>query len=193
MKYGMILALVVVVSISSVFAGTPGCGAKCKSGGSKCAMSSAVGCAVTKDGSAAAMDKASPVSGYPVDVCVVSGEKLSTAEKPVTKMIDGREVRFCCNGCVATYEKDKATYSKKLDDAIVAAQKPTYPLQTCVVSGEKLGGMGQPVDYVVKNQLVRLCCGGCIDKLTADPDKYLAMVKAPTAPAAEPVKTESPK
>jgi hypothetical protein len=50
-----------------------------------------------------------------------------------------------------------------------------------VVSGEKLGGMGAPVDMVVKNHLIRLCCAGCKKAVLKDPDKYLAMVKEAAA------------
>ena len=47
------------------------------------------------------------------------------------------------------------------DAKVIASQKPSYPLDSCPISHEKLGGMGTPVDMVVDGQLVRLCCGGC--------------------------------
>jgi YHS domain-containing protein len=50
----------------------------------------------------------------------------------------------------------------------------TYPLTTCVVSGEKLGEMGAPVVTNYKGTEVRFCCSGCVKKFNADPDKYLA-------------------
>jgi YHS domain-containing protein len=113
---------------------------------------------------------------YPVDYCIVSGEKLGKMGDPVVKAYDGREVHFCCNGCVKTFEKDKDKYLKKLDDAVVAANKNNYPLDICVVSGEKLGGMGDPVDFVYQNQLVRFCCSNCIKTFQKDPQKYLSML-----------------
>lgn len=113
---------------------------------------------------------------YPLDYCVVSGEKLGDMGKSVSKTYDGREVKFCCGNCVKSFEKNKANYMKKLDDAIVEAQAAAYPLDVCVVSGEKLGSMGDPYDYVYKNQLVRFCCGGCVKTFEADPEKYSAMV-----------------
>ena len=36
--------------------------------------------------------------------------------------------------------------------------------------------MGDPIDVVIANRLVRLCCDGCIDKLRADPMGYLGML-----------------
>jgi YHS domain-containing protein len=97
---------------------------------------------------------------------------------PVIKTYDGREVRFCCNMCPAAFEKDQAKYLKKLDEAIIAKEKPTYPLQTCVVSGEKLvhSDMGDPVDYIYNNHLVRFCCNMCPATFNKDPDKYLKII-----------------
>jgi hypothetical protein len=126
---------------------------------------------------------------YPLDYCIVTAEKLGSMGDPVAKVYDGREVRFCCKGCVKTFEKDKTKWMTKLDDAIIAAQKATYPLKTCVVSGEALGSMGEPVDYVYGNRLVRLCCSGCIPALKKNPEKYLGMIHATEVPADTP---ESP-
>ena len=70
---------------------------------------------------------------------------------------------------------------------------PAYPLTTCVVSGEALGEMGAPVDYVYKEEgkpdrLVKFCCKMCVGKFKKDPAKYLAKLDAattkPAAPAA---------
>jgi hypothetical protein len=66
--------------------------------------------------------------------------------------------------------------------AQAAATAPTaYPLDTCVVSGEKLGEMGAPVDYIHKeagkpDRLVRFCCKMCIAKFKKDPAKYLKVL-----------------
>lgn len=111
---------------------------------------------------------------YPLDVCIVSGEKLGEMGEPVIKEYDGREVKFCCKMCVKTFEKEQAKWLKKLDDEIILAHEKKYPLTTCVVSDEKLGGMGEPVNYMYKNQLVRFCCKGCIPTFAKEPDKYLA-------------------
>ena len=119
---------------------------------------------------------------YPLDYCIVTGEKLGGMGDPVVRVYNGREVRFCCGGCVKPFEKDNAKWTKKLDDAIIAAQKPTYPLNTCVVSGDTLGRMGEPVDYVWGNRLVRLCCSGCISALNKDPEKYLEMINVAATP-----------
>jgi len=57
--------------------------------------------------------------------------------------------------------------------AKIAPPSQEYPLDTCPVSGEKLGSMGKPVVIRHEGREVRLCCAGCIDKFKQDPAKYL--------------------
>jgi hypothetical protein len=52
------------------------------------------------------------------------------------------------------------------------AVKP-YQLETCVVSGEKLGEMGKPVTFVYNGQEIKLCCKNCRKDFDKDPAKYL--------------------
>ncbi len=113
---------------------------------------------------------------YPLNVCPISGEKLGEMGDPVVKEYEGREVKFCCKNCVGTFEKDLKSSFKILDEKIVAATKDSYALTTCVVSGEALGGMGEPVTYMYKNQLVKFCCANCIETFEKDPGKFLAMI-----------------
>jgi YHS domain-containing protein len=122
-------------------------------------------------------------SAYPLDVCIVSGEKLGAMGDPVVKTYDGREVKFCCPMCPPRFEKDQKAYTKKLDDAIVAAQKPNYPLETCVVSGEELAhsDMGDPVDYVYQNRLIRFCCNNCVKAFNKNPSRFLEKLDAAQA------------
>ena len=111
---------------------------------------------------------------YPLGNCPVSGEALGAMGGAVIKSYDGREVRFCCNGCVGKFEKSRDLYFMKIDDLIIEDQEERYPLETCLVSGGKLGGMGDPVDVVIGNRLYRLCCEGCRKKLTANLATYRA-------------------
>ncbi|MEX2577435.1 MAG: hypothetical protein WD342_00135 [Verrucomicrobiales bacterium] len=61
--------------------------------------------------------------------------------------------------------------------AETAAADGEYPLDTCVVSGEKLGSMGEPIVVEHEGTTVKLCCKECIEEFESDPDKYTAMVK----------------
>ncbi len=51
-----------------------------------------------------------------------------------------------------------------------------YPIDYCVVTGQKLGSMGTPIEYMHEGRLVRFCCEGCIGTFQADPEKYLAVL-----------------
>jgi len=61
--------------------------------------------------------QAAPRKDYPLDVCVVSGEKLGSMGKPAVLTHEGREVRFCCPACIPKFKEDPAKYIKKLDEA----------------------------------------------------------------------------
>jgi len=69
-----------------------------------------------------------PAAGkpYPLDTCVVSGEKLGSMGKPVVLKYQGREVRLCCGNCEQEFRKDPAKYLKKLDEA-EKAKAPEKP------------------------------------------------------------------
>lgn len=115
---------------------------------------------------------------YPLEMCPVSGKKLSEMGEPVNLIFKNRLVRFCCPSCKAEFLKDPSKYIAKIDAAVVAAQSKKYSVKTCVVTDEAFGGeMGEPVDYVIGNRLVRLCCDGCVKKLRKDPLKYLAKIE----------------
>ncbi|GAB4327549.1 MAG: hypothetical protein Kow0074_22950 [Candidatus Zixiibacteriota bacterium] len=60
---------------------------------------------------------AATVKAYPLDYCLVSGEKLGSMGDPVVKVYDGREVKFCCRMCVSDFEANQAVYLAKLDSA----------------------------------------------------------------------------
>ncbi|MCB9917384.1 MAG: hypothetical protein H6832_03180 [Planctomycetes bacterium] len=210
---------------------------------------------------------------YPFATCPVSGKKLGSMGEPVVELYDGREVRFCCNGCPKNFEKDlakslatldekiiddqralypletslvsgaklsgaklsgaklsgiklegkktddtklekepvdfvygnrlvrvgsdeeratfvahAAKYMEALDKAVVAAQKDDYPLDSCPISGEKLGSMGNPIDRVVAGRLVRLCCKSCVKKLDQRAPMIVKLVDAQRARAARSAK-----
>jgi YHS domain-containing protein len=124
-----------------------------------------------------------PKSEYPLDMCPVMNVKIDSKGSPVTFEQDGRTVKVCCARCERSFKADAERFHKKMDAMITAKQKAGYPLKTCLVSGEELGGeMGEPVNYVHRptNQLVRFCCAGCVDAFKEEPAKFL--VKLEEAP-----------
>ena len=69
------------------------------------------------------------------------------------------------------------TSCSKTEPETPSAQSPeikAYPLTTCVVSGEELGSMGDPIEYDHNGTTVKFCCKNCIKDFEADPEKFLA-------------------
>lgn len=58
------------------------------------------------------------------------------------------------------------------------APSADYPLSTCVVSGEPLGGdMGEAIAFEVDGQEVQFCCEGCVEEFKESPATFLAKVR----------------
>jgi len=113
---------------------------------------------------------------YTLDTCPISGMKLGSMGDPIIKVYDNREVRFCCGGCISTFEKNIEKQFSEIDKKIIDQQLPHYTLTTCIVSGGPLEKDGQDIDvnFVYNNRLIRVCCPPCIEKFKQDPQKYLA-------------------
>lgn len=59
----------------------------------------------------------------------------------------------------------------------------SYPLKTCLVSGDALGGMGETINTLYGERLIRFCCKGCVKSFNKNPDKYLPKLDAPEKPS----------
>ena len=117
---------------------------------------------------------AAPVGdAYPLGSCPVSGGKLGSMGAPFTYTHEGRDLRFCCKGCLPKFKADPAKYLAKIDSAIVKEQAALYPLKTCVVSGKPIDGDVKPVEHVYRNRLVRLHDSKCVEAFAKSPRKYL--------------------
>jgi hypothetical protein len=58
-----------------------------------------------------------------------------------------------------------------------------YTLKTCVVSGDKLGEMGDPFVYTYKDREIKFCCKGCVKDFNKDPQKYIKLIDEAEAKA----------
>ena len=54
---------------------------------------------------------------YPLNTCIVSDEKLDDHGKPYVFTENGQEIKMCCKDCLKDFNKDKAKYLKKIEDA----------------------------------------------------------------------------
>lgn len=76
-------------------------------------------------GSTFAADAAAPAAAakaYPIDTCLVSGEKIPAKDAPAVT-VDGQEYKFCCEKCVAKFKADPKAYAAKLAEAVKAEKK----------------------------------------------------------------------
>ena len=62
------------------------------------------------------------------------------------------------------------------DDAKKAEKPKRYPLKTCIVSGEKLGGMGEPYVHTYKDREIKFCCNSCLKNFNKDAAGYLKKI-----------------
>lgn len=146
---------------------------------------------------------------YPIDYCIVSGEKLGDMGDPVKYEYKDRTVYFCCKGCIKKFEADPAKYLAALDAAIAGANaaktepaatakpiatattssdttksQPAPKLTTldwCIVSGEALGAMGKTVSYKYKDRDLTFCCKGCVKEFEKTPAAYMAKLDSALA------------
>lgn len=66
-------------------------------------------------------------------------------------------------------------------DSKAKAKLKPYPLKTCVVTDEKLGGMGDAYVFEHEGREIKLCCKGCLKDFKKDPAKYVKKIEAAEA------------
>lgn len=118
---------------------------------------------------------------WPLDTCIVAGEKLGPLSEQVIFVHEGREVRTCCDQCLAKFKAEPEKFLKAADEKIIAGQLPHYPLKNCVVEpADELaeGTHAEPVNLVYKNRLVRFCCKGCVKPFKQAPGPFVETLNA---------------
>lgn len=111
-------------------------------------------------------------SHYPSKTCINSDAELK--DSGVSFIVGNRLVKTCCAKCEAKVKADPAAFLAKLDQQVIDAQKAGYTLDACPISGKPLGDA--PVEIVVANRLVKLCCEGCKKGVDKDPAGVLGKV-----------------
>jgi YHS domain-containing protein len=77
----------------------------------------------------------------------------------------------CCTKAPAPADDSNDTESN------ASAKADGYPLKVCVVSGEELGGMGEPYVHNHEGVTVKFCCKPCLKKFNKEPEVYLAKLE----------------
>lgn len=122
-------------------------------------------------------EKAPKAKPYPLSACAVSDEKFGgEMGEPYVFVHEGREVKLCCKSCLKGFKKDTAAIIGKIDEA--AKKVKPYKAKTCLISGEELGGHGDPYVFIHEGQEVKLCCKACIKDFNKDPKKWMKKVSA---------------
>ena len=111
---------------------------------------------------------------YPLTTCLVSGDSLETSGA-VEIVLFNRLFLLCGEDCTKTLKEDPKKYFGQLNKAVIEKQKPNYPLDKCIVSGQALDE--NAIDYVVANQLVRLADKEQIEAFDRMAGKYLAELR----------------
>ncbi len=66
------------------------------------------------------------VKPYPLDYCIVSGDKFDgDMGKPIVMEFKGQQMKFCCASCPKKFKKEPEKYLKLMDEAVkkAAAEK----------------------------------------------------------------------
>lgn len=95
---------------------------------------------------------------YPLTTCPISGKPLEQG-KSVGLLLEGTLVRVCCDDCVAQARTDATRIVTEIQAAAFAAQKTSYPLTSCAISGKPLGD--RAASTMVGVTLVRTCTTTC--------------------------------
>lgn len=101
---------------------------------------------------------AEQAADYPITTCAISGKPLEQG-KSVDLLLEGTLVRVCCEDCVPKARTDATTTVTMVQAAAFAAQKTSYPLTACAVSGKPLGE--RAASTMVGVTLVRTCTTTC--------------------------------
>ena len=142
------------------------------------------------DSSAATTQQSEVGDPYLLSTDPVTGEPLG--DEPVVYEHEGRELRFANEENLQSFKEHPQQYLGKLDEKMIENQLPLYPLDTCPITGEALGSMGEPINVIHNNRLIRLCCAGCKGQLEAKAEEVFAKLDAAVAEQqkpTEPMKT----
>lgn len=76
------------------------------------------------------------------------------------------------SGCTPAAEESDSSESSSAEGA--EGEVVAYTLDTCLVSGEELGSMGDPIVKVYEGTEVKFCCEDCVTEFESEKDKFLA-------------------
>ena len=60
---------------------------------------------------------------YAQDLCCIRREARRNGRRLSSIVYEGREIKFCCKGCLKDFKKDPAKYIKMIEEAEAKAKK----------------------------------------------------------------------
>ena len=130
----------------------------------------ALGAAFTLGAFAADKEFKLKTKPYPMDTCVVSGEKLGSMGDAFVLKEGDQEIQLCCKSCEKDFKKNKKALLAKVAEANKKVK--AYPLSTCIASGEKLEA-DSAVAVVHEGREFVFCCKDCAKDLKKDSAKLV--------------------
>lgn len=127
--------------------------------------------------------------------CPVMNTPFDHAQ-PIKLMVGDHPLFVCCADCVQAVADEPERF---LQPAPANVQQPADPPAAraivvakatsadarevrmqgeCPVMGQPLGGHGTPLKVAIGDDVLFVCCKGCLRKVEADPDQYLAKAAA---------------
>lgn len=111
---------------------------------------------------------------YPIRTSIVSGKPMG--EKVEDYVWCNRLVRLAEREERAAFLREPERYVAALDEQVLKAQEATYGMANrCPVQGDILSS-DTPIDFVIANRMIRVCCARCVRSVRARPYQYLAMI-----------------
>ncbi len=74
-------------------------------------------------------------------------------------------------------DKPSMVAAPKIARDVLKVTPNAYPLDKCVVCGEKLGEPGNPCVFIHEGTEVHLCRDECKKGFLEDPEKYIGMIR----------------
>ena len=112
---------------------------------------------------------------YPLAVSLMSGRELGAT--PVEFIWGNRLFRACDEAERGAILASPGRFMRKLNEEVIKAQASRYGMpDKCPVQGDILPN-DVPIDLVVANRMVRVCCARCARVVRARPYQYLGMVE----------------
>jgi hypothetical protein len=125
---------------------------------------------------------------YPIATSIVSGRRLGP--NPVDLVWCNRLVRLADARERDDFLRDPERHLRALDSRVLEAQAAGYGMpDRCPVQGDILDS-DTPVDFVIANRMVRVCCGRCMSIVKARPYQFLALVDYANKEAAEKARSD---